>query len=508
MILGPGRSLTVSGKISVANEARLGITLGGPSPTVIRAGEVEAAQGAIMSIVGYSGTGEQTVIRTENGIIGNFSVEGGGLGSSLERFMNVALERTNANRDLVIRQSLVWNQEVDAHGHFYVTTANYPIGFTMDAVLADNLHPGAGMRWGWNGRSLTKTGDGLMILGANNTYTGGTTVRTGTLQIGTGGTTGGVLGDLAIDANARVIFNRSDAVTFSGNISGTGSLIKDCFDENGIRDCTGTLTLTSANANFTGSMIVNAGTLAGNIGTYVNLAVAADAIYDGTGATRTINALSGEGSIFIGADGIDADGMIVRSGSFSGVISGDGSLIMAGPGILTLTGENTYRGGTTVFAGTLAGNTAGLQGRIINNASMVFDQDEAGTFNGTINTSDNTGNLFLNGRGLVSIAGDVRQANVNINSGGMHITAGHSLTVINDINLASGAQLSVSANHNAPTATARVINASSGSILNINGFAGEGQAVIQTTDGIRGDFILQVGGVTLPGPGLDRFMNV
>ncbi len=98
--------------------------------------------------------------------------------------------------------------------------------------------------------TLTQAGTGTLILTGANTYTGGTTVSAGTLQIGNGGTTG-------IDrrqhrrTTARVVFNRSNALTYAGAISGTGSLTK-----NGA----GTLTLTG-DSTYTGGTTINAGTL-------------------------------------------------------------------------------------------------------------------------------------------------------------------------------------------------------------------------------------------------------
>ena len=104
--------------------------------------------------------------------------------------------------------------------------------------------------------SLTKLGAGTLTLTNNNTYTGGTTITAGALQIGNDGTSGSIAGDI-LD-NASLIFNRSDDLTYDGAISGTGSMTKLG---------AGTLTLTGNNA-YTGGTTISAGTLQiGNAGT-------------------------------------------------------------------------------------------------------------------------------------------------------------------------------------------------------------------------------------------------
>ena len=80
----------------------------------------------------------------------------------------------------------------------------------------------------------------------DNTYTGDTTVSAGTLQIGAGGSTGSVTGNIV--NNANVTFNRSDALNYAGVISGTG------LDG-------GTFRLTNDNT-YTGATILNSGELA------------------------------------------------------------------------------------------------------------------------------------------------------------------------------------------------------------------------------------------------------
>jgi outer membrane autotransporter protein len=98
--------------------------------------------------------------------------------------------------------------------------------------------------------ALIKSGTGVLTLTGTNTYTGGTTISAGTLQLGNGGTTGSITGNV-ID-NGVLAFNRSDSVTFDGVISGQGTLVK----QGG-----GTLTLTGMSTEFTGPTMVNNGSL-------------------------------------------------------------------------------------------------------------------------------------------------------------------------------------------------------------------------------------------------------
>ena len=85
------------------------------------------------------------------------------------------------------------------------------------------------------------------------------------------------------------------------------------------------------------------------------------------------------------------------------MISGTGSLTKDGAGVLTLTGANTYSGGTTVSAGTLVGNTTSLQGNIVNNATLTFDQASTGTYAGAISGA---GTLTKVGAGELVLSGD------------------------------------------------------------------------------------------------------
>ncbi|HSV16154.1 MAG TPA: autotransporter-associated beta strand repeat-containing protein, partial [Tepidisphaeraceae bacterium] len=99
---------------------------------------------------------------------------------------------------------------------------------------------------------LTKgpSGNTVVLLG-NNTYAGTTTIGGGILQVGNGGTFGSLPAGNIAD-NATLVINRSDAVSMSNNISGTGALTKSG---------AGTLTLNAVNT-YTGATTLIGGTLA------------------------------------------------------------------------------------------------------------------------------------------------------------------------------------------------------------------------------------------------------
>jgi uncharacterized protein with beta-barrel porin domain len=88
--------------------------------------------------------------------------------------------------------------------------------------------------------------------------------------------------------------------------------------------------------------------------------------------------------------------------TLSDSIGGAGAITKAGVGTLALGGANNYAGGTTVSAGTLQGNTASLQGAITNNAAVTFNQTTDGTYSGSMTgngtlTKTGNGTLTLSG---------------------------------------------------------------------------------------------------------------
>ncbi|MET3650680.1 autotransporter-associated beta strand repeat-containing protein [Dyella japonica] len=335
------------------------------------------------------------------------------------------------------------------------------------AITVGNLIGGTG--------SLTQGGTGTTILAANNTYSGGTTISAGALQVGNGGTTGS-LGSGSVIDNAALLVNVGSTATISNLISGTGNLTQMG---------AGTLIL-ATNNTYSGGTTINAGTTlqVGNGGATGNLGTGAVAdngnlIFNTTGTTTITPVISGSGNLsqvgtgttvltsnntYSGSTTINAGTLQVGNSGTTGslgtagtvtdnanlifnlggtttintVIAGTGNLTKAGAGTVVLAANNTYGGTTTISAGTLQvgnGGAAGSlgAGNVVDNAALVFNLSSPTTI---ANVISGGGSLAQAGTGTVVLAGN------NTYSGGTTINAGTTLQVGNGSttgNLGSGA---------------------------------------------------------------------
>ena len=219
--------------------------------------------------------------------------------------------------------------------------------------------------------TVTYSADSITIENGSNTYTGATTVAVtgvvvadsetalpsssaitvdGQLTINQNNAIGSLAGTGSISiASGKLLFTNQDnsSTGYSGTISGAGS-----FEKLGL----GTLTLSGENTT-TGTNSITAGAL-----TVSNGALSQDSIvYVGAAGVLNIGGNESVGS-FNGAAGstvvIDdtfalTEGSLDISSNFFGNISGLGGLTKEGTEVLSLDGENTYFGPTTINDGTV-----------------------------------------------------------------------------------------------------------------------------------------------------------
>jgi fibronectin-binding autotransporter adhesin len=231
-------------------------------------------------------------------------------------------------------------------------------------LLAGNLVDSPG-----NGTALTKHGSGVWVLTGTNTYSGGTLINQGQLQIGTGGASG-TIGNGNIVNNTSIDFLRTGTLTVPGGISGTGSVTNDG---------TGTVIL-AGNNTYSGGTTINAGTLQ----------------FGNGGAGGTVNANAP--IVDNGTVAFNSTSSIIISG-FGNTISGTGNVIVKS-GFVDSEQGNTYTGWTEIDAGATfqpcKGQTGGMLTSVITNNGTIkfFSQNTPATF-GISNNIVGTGRVFM-----------------------------------------------------------------------------------------------------------------
>jgi autotransporter-associated beta strand protein len=209
--------------------------------------------------------------------------------------------------------------------------------------------------------SLSKGGNGTLLLNGSNDFAGNINIAAGTLRGDTGSIPGGTeMAPRTITDNGVLAFDQdtSDDEDFFGAIQGTGRLEKLG---------NGTLFLRGTNT-FSGGITITAGTLKGLVvGT------------NGAGTSLVGNITNNAELVF------EQD---ATSGTFAGNITGSGNVEKTGTGTLTLTGSNSFGGGLTITGGVVVGDTDAIPGNVAigttDGAQLVFDQASNGTHPGNI----------------------------------------------------------------------------------------------------------------------------
>lgn len=280
--------------------------------------------------------------------------------------------------------SFVWSLDVGGGVKFYHQTSN-ATDTNARALTAAGVFYSEPKYYGYQAGvvsgafGVSVRGLGNMVLTANNTYTGTTTVEQGAnLQIGNGGANGAISGSLQINSGGVATYYSSSAsysiaynITGSGllNFKGTGGASgTGSFAPNGTNTFSGPVILSQARLQLTTGKSVGTGPITVNFGSQIYLSgatlanavsIAGNGWVEGAGALGAIRYESA--AVISGAINVASAAKIQNylaatdTLSITGAISGAGLLTFdsrAGAlGTVTLAGANTYSGGTIVNLG-------------------------------------------------------------------------------------------------------------------------------------------------------------
>lgn len=262
-------------------------------------------------------------------------------------------------------------------------------------------------------------------------------------------------GTVAIDSGRLTVGSGNTSSVFDGTISGSGVLAKTG---------SGTLTLASSAALHAdsvvqaGAMVLETDDISGDISNNASV------IFDLAGGAY-----------------------------YAGSLSGSGSFTKLGAGILTLSGTNLFSGTFNVFAGGLLTDAIGLQGNVLNDALVTFDQALAGSYAATMSgngalVKTGAGRLNWTGTGTFTGGTEVEEGLLSVNGS----LAG--LVTVDD-----GAELGGSGSVGALSALtgARIAPGNSIGTLSVAGNAdfAAGTTYAVEVDGLGNADLLDVGGV-------------
>lgn len=454
-----GSAAAANGNGGAGGDGGTGLLLTSPGATVTNRGTIKGGNGGVAGAAGAgtgtagaagaAGAGGAGIVGSGLTIINSMSIQGGVAGDGTRAN---SITFTGGDNTLTFM-----NAGAGLTGAIGLATSSTTLTFAQSTnSTLDQMITGAG--------SVAKTGSGVLTLTGINTYGGGTTISDGTLQIGTGGSTGSITGDVI--NNASLAVNRSGTFIFGGAISGTGGVSKA-----GI----GTMVLTGTNS-YTGGTTISAGTLqigdGGNNGSITGDVInRASLVFNRSGTYTFGGAISGTGSVrktgggvtiltgantYTGVTTISSGVLQIGDGgttgsitnnvtnsaslafnrsdtyTFGGVISGGGSVKQLGTGTTVLTGNSAYTGGTTISNGTLqignGGTTGSIAYNVNNNGTLAFNRSNALTFSGLISGAGSVAQL---GSGNLSMSG------ANTYTGGTTISRG-TVTIGNNSALGTG----------------------------------------------------------------------
>ena len=336
-VLAGGVTETYTGATNInAGTLEVDGTLATGSTVHVASGATLTGNGTIKGNATLTGTGDHR-LGTSGNIGGTLAVTGGhwsldgtvtgAITSSSGTFSIASGADLTAKAGLnVTERTLAGTGEVDGKLTDTSTTS-----FTFGGVIGDGTVPKSGAV------VMNKASTTLTLTGAN-TYTGGTTVTAGTLQLGDGTTTGATLGSgvVSLASGATLAVNLANGETFSNPITNSGHVAASSNNTNTFIIAS----IVSGAGNFLKSG-TNTATLTGN-NTYTGGTTV-------SGGTLVVNNAAGSGT-GTGAVAVNSGGTLGGSGKVSGATTLNTGGTIA-PGAANASANTTLHGSSLLWNG-------------------------------------------------------------------------------------------------------------------------------------------------------------
>jgi autotransporter-associated beta strand protein len=271
--------------------------------------------------------------------------------------------------------------------------------------------------------SLTKNGAATAILTANNSYSGGTIISAGILQLGDGTAATGSAGAGSIANNGTLLLNHGAAVTFSNAVTDSGSFAKSgagTVSITGDVACSGGVTISAGTLQIGNNTF--SGTLAGDI---VNNSTLSFYRQD---PTTVGNNISGSGGL---SKTQGASVTLTGSNNFSGPVTVSGANTTLIAGSATALGDATSStsvntGGRLVLANgvTVSGETISLGGSSTSfNGALQAAAGATATWGGPVTLDSGDARIGTEVGGTLIVTGSIQNGtgnalNIGAGSGG------------------------------------------------------------------------------------------
>ncbi len=402
------KTLQITNALTLQNDSQLNITLSATDSPVITTGSATLDGSLTLNLDSTAAFGDPTsdqqfksitLIDSDNAISTNVDSLTTNIDTdSLPDYLTFGVDvDANDNTNFVLEQQLSWNANATSISE---ASGTFTLGDNETFEVTSELSKVSPVPGGWDGETLTKEGDGTLILSNTANDYGDTVINGGTLSAKDAAALGS--GDVAIAENATLALSQG---TLDNNVTGEGQIVKSGSDElivtgdntysGGTTISGGTLTADHADSLGTGA-VANSGVLQVGEGELENtlsgsgslvktgtgeLTLSGDNSYSG-GTTITGGTLIADNADSLGTGAIANSGVLqVGEGELENTLSGSGSLVKTGTGELTLSGDNSYSGTTTITDGTLiAANVNALGGGDVDNAGTL-KLDAEGEFN-------------------------------------------------------------------------------------------------------------------------------